>query len=118
MKHTGRVLILFSGCLALLCTGWRTSAWSGPPLHLWDFPVDHYVPGSYASRDLSANHLGEDVRYPASSGADPEYAGTAVRAIAPGIIKLYRAASGYGELAVVIEHDLGVRTQLPNARGQ
>ena len=77
----------------------------------WQYPVNPYVPGSYAHRSFyccSNPHLGEDEAQPA---------GTPVRPIGTGVIKVYRPAQGYGELVVVIEHDLGASYQFKNAKG-
>jgi len=81
----------------------------------WQYPVSPYNPGSYAGRTFfccagSANgrHLGED---------EAEVEGTPIRAIASGVIKIYRAADGCGELAVVIEHDLGSARTFSNGYG-
>ncbi|NUQ01401.1 MAG: M23 family metallopeptidase [Armatimonadetes bacterium] len=62
--------------------------------------MDNYSAGSYAGRGFYRNrvHIGEDA-------VGPE--GGAVRAVADGQIVHYGAASGYGELVVVIEHNLG-----------
>lgn len=65
------------------------------------YPVANnaYVPGSYAGRLFltPGNHLGEDIALSE---------GTAVQSVGDGRIVVYRPASGYGELVVVIEHDL------------
>ncbi len=63
-----------------------------------------YIPGSHLRRYFyrDGNHLGEDIALPV---------GTPVRPIGPGRIVHYRAqgtlGTGYGELYVGIEHDLG-----------
>ncbi len=64
----------------------------------------------YASRSFYAdgNHLGHDVALPE---------GTAIAPIACGVIKVYRPASGYGQLAVVIEHELPYPMMLTNGVG-
>ncbi|MES0336205.1 MAG: M23 family metallopeptidase [Candidatus Magnetobacterium sp. LHC-1] len=76
----------------------------------WDYPVSPYTPGSYGGRTFyyDSNHLGEDVYL---SEATP------VRSIGAGYIKEYRSANGYGELVVVIEHDLGQNYTFTNASG-
>jgi murein DD-endopeptidase MepM/ murein hydrolase activator NlpD len=82
----------------------------------WQYPVTPYEPGSYAGRTFYCcrdgnygAHLGEDV-------AQPE--GAPVRAIGPGIVKKYGRATGYGELVVVVEHDLGSEVTFTNAYGE
>jgi murein DD-endopeptidase MepM/ murein hydrolase activator NlpD len=77
----------------------------------WRYPVTPYVPGSYAGRSFfyDSDHLGEDVLLAE---------GAAVRAIGSGTIKVYRSATGYGELVVVIEHSLGNNFTFKNAYGQ
>jgi len=77
----------------------------------WGYPVAPYVAGSYTGRSFfyDANHLGEDE-------AEPEK--TPVSAIGPGVIKYYGASTGYGELVVAIEHDLGTEYTFFNAYGQ
>ncbi|MGB4833497.1 MAG: M23 family metallopeptidase, partial [Candidatus Moraniibacteriota bacterium] len=74
------------------------------------YPTDSnvYVPGSYSNRHFFAgkDHLGEDVALPE---------GTPIRAIGNGTIVVYRPSAGYGELAVVIEHDLGREYAFVNA---
>lgn len=86
-----------------------SSAWSAT----LRYPVDTglYVPGSYASRYFFAgyDHLGEDINLAE---------GTSVKAIGSGTIVVYRPSSGYGELAVVIEHDLGKEYAFINAYGK
>ncbi len=76
----------------------------------WDYPVSPYTPGSYAGRTfyVDGNHLGED---------EDLSEGTPVRSIGAGYIKKYGSATGYGELVVVIEHDLGQDYTFANAYG-
>ena len=81
----------------------------------WQFPVMPYAPGSYANRTFFCcpggalgRHLGEDVALAE---------GTPIRAAGPGVIKVYGSATGYGELVVVIEHDLGQPHNFTNAYG-
>ncbi len=65
------------------------------------YPCADFNPGSYAGRNFSPlglGHLGEDISLPE---------GTPIYAIAPGTIRRYGAAQGYGTLVVAIEHDLG-----------
>jgi len=80
-----------------------------PINELWAHPVWPYGP-YYNGRTFfpDMDHLGEDIDKPEK---------TAIRAIGPGIIRVYRSATGYGELAVVIEHDLGKEYQFTNAYG-
>jgi hypothetical protein len=62
------------------------------------FPVDReYFTRVYAGRSFYAdgNHLGYDILLPE---------GTPISPIACGTVRVYRAAQGYGTLAVVIEH--------------
>ena len=68
--------IWFAFCVSLLS--------AGPARAQWGYPITPYVPGSYANRTLSGNHLGEDVTDPAR-GAVKGTSGAAVRAIGPGI---------------------------------
>lgn len=70
-----------------------------------------YVPGSYGNRYFFAgqDHLGEDINLPE---------GYPIRAIGNGKIVVYRPSDGYGELAVVIEHDLGREYAFINAYGK
>lgn len=77
----------------------------------WVHPVWPYSAGSYGGRSFfyDGNHLGED------EALDE---GTPIRAIGPGIIKKYGPAAGYGELVVVIEHDLGRVYSFTNAYGK
>jgi len=83
---------------------------------VWQYPVLPYSP-IYANRTFycctssgNGGHLGEDIQ---------KVQGTPINAIGPGTIKLYRAASsGYGELYVVVEHDLGSVFTFTNAYGQ
>lgn len=81
----------------------------------FQYPVSPYTPGSYENRtffccagSVNGRHLGEDVALAE---------GTPIRAIGPGIIKVYGAATGYGELVVVIEHDLGQPHDFVNGYG-
>ncbi len=55
------------------------------------------------------NHLGLDLNYPE---------GTPVYPIVPGIVRIYRAAQGYGTLVVVIEHCAGMPVTVSNGFGQ
>lgn len=81
------------------------------------YPVDPslYVPGSYGNRFFFAgqDHLGEDISLSE---------GTPVKAIGDGTIVFYGPQSdpnvGYGELVVVIEHDLGKDYAFINAYGK
>ena len=65
----------------------------------YQYPVVPYEPGSYGGRSFYYDrvHLGEDIDLSED---------TPIRAIGDGIIKEYRAANGYGNLVVVIEHEL------------
>ncbi len=76
----------------------------------WEHPVWPYTPGSYDGRSFfyDQDHLGEDIKLDE---------GVPVRAIGDGIIKVYRSAEGYGELVVVIEHDLGRTYAFEDAYG-
>jgi len=80
----------------------------------YGYPVEPYVPGSYNGRSFfyDQNHLGEDEALPEK---------TAIKAIGPGEIKKYGPQSdptkGYGELVVVVEHDLGKTYEFTNAYG-
>lgn len=80
----------------------------------WDYPVYPYIPGSYNGRSFfyDDDHLGEDIDLPES---------TPIHAIGPGMVKVFRPQSnpnkGYGQLVVVIEHDLGRNYQFTNAYG-
>jgi PKD repeat protein len=82
---------------------------------IWQYPVLPYIAGSYANRTFYCcpgnlgRHLGEDEEW---------VEGTAIRAIGPGKIKFYDSASGYGELVVAIEHDLGRVYTFINAYNQ
>jgi len=69
-----------------------------------------YRPGSYAKRTFfcDRDHLGEDILLSV---------GTSIRAIGNGRIVWYGPARGYGELVVVIEHDLGRKRTFVNAYG-
>lgn len=74
--------------------------------------ASHYIPGSYLGRSFlaPANHLGVDIALPER---------TAVRAIADGSIAAYcDDARDYGELVVVIEHDLGEPRAFRNGNGE
>jgi serine protease len=53
-------------------------------------------------------HLGED---------EAAGEGTPVRAIGPGTIRDYQGAAGYGELVVVVQHDLGATRTFINGNG-
>ena len=96
-------LLLFLACLI-------TSSAHAITADVLRYPTSSnaYVPGSYSNRHFFAgkDHLGEDVALPE---------GTAIRAIGNGTIVVYRDASGYGELVVVIEHDLGREYAFVNA---
>ncbi|MEO5927772.1 MAG: M23 family metallopeptidase [Patescibacteria group bacterium] len=73
------------------------------------------VPGDmqnvYAGRAFYAdgNHLGLDIKLAE---------GTAIHPIGCGILRVYRAASGYGELVAVIEHKLGTPLTVTNGKGE
>lgn len=64
----------------------------------------------YRNRGFYAdgNHLGLDLGYPE---------GTPIYPIAPGVIRVYRPASGYGTLVVVIEHCTRLGFQATNGVG-
>lgn len=66
---------------------------------------------TYRGRSFYAdgNHLGLDLSYPE---------GTAVYPIGPGIIRVYRPATGYGTLVVVIEHCARLRFEATNGLGR
>jgi hypothetical protein len=87
-----------------------TSDYLTAKFSVWNFPVLPYNPGSYNGRSFfyDNNHLGEDETLPEK---------TPIRAIGPGVIKKYGPASGYGELVVVVEHDLGKTYEFTNAYG-
>jgi murein DD-endopeptidase MepM/ murein hydrolase activator NlpD len=65
----------------------------------YQYPITPYVPGSYGGRSFYYDniHLGEDINLTE---------GTAIRAIADGKILEYRNATGYGNLVVIIEHEV------------
>lgn len=92
-------------------SGYKSAEAQATPVTL-DFPVDAgaYKPGSYAGRTFYFDkvHLGEDIALAE---------GTAVRAIGTGRIVHYGPATGYGELVVVIEHDLKRPVSLVNGAG-
>jgi hypothetical protein len=73
------------------------------------------VPGDmlfvYDGRTFYAdgNHLGHDIALPE---------GTAIHPIACGIVRVYRPATGYGRLAVVIEHQLASPLTFVNGLGE
>lgn len=73
-------------------------------------PSNQFRPGSYDGRRflLPDNHLGDDLAL---------VEGTAIRATGPGTIVWYGPANGYGELVVVIEHDLGTAYRFVNGEG-
>jgi murein DD-endopeptidase MepM/ murein hydrolase activator NlpD len=82
------------------------------PALAYEYPVLPYTPGSYNGRSFyyDGDHLGEDIQLSE---------GTPIEAIGPGTIKFYGPQSnpdiGYGELVVVIEHDLGADYTFTNA---
>ncbi|MBU1348718.1 M23 family metallopeptidase [Patescibacteria group bacterium] len=65
----------------------------------------------YVGRSFYAdgNHLGHDIAYDE---------GTAIHPIACGTVRVYRPATGYGRLAVVIEHRLASPASFVNGRGE
>ena len=71
------------------------------------YPVFPYTSGSYNGRSFYYNnvHLGEDIDL--AEGAE-------IRAIADGYIKKYGSAIGYGNLVVVIEHELNSSNYVSN----
>lgn len=78
-----------------------------------EYPVDEagYLNNYYKGRVFFAggDHLGEDINLAE---------GTPIRAIGDGKTVVYRASDGYGELAAVVEHDLGAEYAFINAYGQ
>ena len=91
---------------------------SAGTVQAWTYPIGPYIPGSYGGRVFGANnrHLGEDVTNP-PRGEEPGQDGAPVRAIGDGWVKIYRPSNGYGQLVVVIEHDLGRPYSFPNYYG-
>ncbi len=71
---------------------------STPPATSFCPPADRYDPAQSRASFARGGHLGEDIPLPE---------GTPVRAIGTGRIVCYRAAHGYGELVVSIQHDMG-----------
>ncbi len=65
----------------------------------------------YAGRGFLADdvHIGRDINL---------VEGTAIYPVACGTIRIYRAATGYGTLAVVIEHHLSSPIMVTNGRGE
>lgn len=72
---------------------------------------EQYRPGSYRNRSFLSppEHVGGDTAH---------REGTPITSIGPGKIVWYGPASGYGELTVVIEHDLLKPQPFPNGNGQ
>jgi hypothetical protein len=64
--------------------------------------------GNFVLKNVQTHHLAEDIKLPEK---------TPVRAIGNGKIVYYEPASGYGELVVVIEHDLGKEYEFTNGVG-
>ena len=77
----------------------------------WGYPCDKYIPGSYNGRTFyyDQDHLGEDILLSE---------GTPIYSIGDGIVKIYRASDGYGELAIVIEHHLGEPYTFKNSKNE
>ena len=109
-RTPGAIRLVLGLCAALATMG------AVEQVEAWTYPIRPYVPGSYAYRVFGGRHLGEDVTDP-RRGETPGKHGMAVRAMGPGVIEVYRASTGYGQLVVVIEHDLGRPYSFPNYHG-
>jgi murein DD-endopeptidase MepM/ murein hydrolase activator NlpD len=96
--------LLFTVFVSYLLTAGLASAQYG-------YPVTPYQPGSYAGRSFFYDrvHLGEDEQEPEE---------TPIVSIGPGVVKFYGPATGYGELVVAVQHDLGAPHTFTNAYGE
>lgn len=74
-------------------------------------PASQLIAGSYAGRSFLSpvKHIGIDFA---------ALEGTPIKAVLPGRIVYYGPARGYGDLVVVIEHDLGEELPFVNGRGE
>jgi len=90
----------------------KTKSYDSEIADSFDYPVPEsmYQPGSYRGRSFYVDnvHLGEDIKLDE---------GMIIRSIAKGRIVYYGSASGYGELVVVIQHELATKLEFINAKG-
>lgn len=91
----------------------KTKSYNPEIAYSFDYPVPEsmYTPGSYRGRSFYIDdiHLGEDIELDE---------GMNIRSIAKGKIVFYGPASGYGDLVVVIEHELPDEVEFLNAKDQ
>ena len=71
--------------------------------------------GKFLEDPYYINHLGEDIN---PKQPYKEFEGFPIKAIYGGKIVLYKSITGYGELAAVVEHDLGEEVEFINGDGE